>query len=167
MTLIRWQPWQEIDVLRRQFDDLFEELAPISRMAGRTNGHPWTPAIELKSSDDAVVLRAELPGLEAKNLDVQVTREAVAISGEYKSETKTEDKEHQIHRSEFRYGSFHRVVALPTAVQNDQVKAEFKDGVLTLTMPKVEAEKPKVVKLNLTGSTAPEAAPADATGSAS
>ncbi|MDX2228838.1 MAG: Hsp20/alpha crystallin family protein [Leptolyngbyaceae cyanobacterium bins.349] len=158
MTLIRWQPWQEIDVLRRQFDDLFEELAPISRMAGRTNGHPWTPAIELKSSGDAVVLRAELPGIEAGNLDVQVTREAVSISGEYKSETKTEDQEHHIHRSEFRYGSFHRVVPLPTAVQNDQVKAEFKDGILTLTLPKVEAEKPKVVKVNLTEAASTESA---------
>lgn len=159
MTLIRWQPWQEIDGLRRQFDDLFEELAPISRAVGRTNGQAWTPAIELKSTGDAVVLRAELPGINAENLDVQVSREAVSISGEYKSETKTEDKEHHIHRSEFRYGSFHRVVPLPVAVQNDQVQAEFKDGILTLTLPKVDADKPKVVKVNLAGSNTTEAAP--------
>lgn len=153
MTLIRWQPWQEFDVLRRQFDDLFDELAPVSRVTGKPNGHAWAPAIELKSVDDAVVLRAELPGISAENLDVQVSREAVSITGEYKSETKTADKQHQIHRSEFRYGSFHRVIPLPVAVQNDQVKAEFKDGILTLTLPKVEAEKPKVVKLNLAEAT--------------
>jgi HSP20 family protein len=161
MTLIRWQPWQEFDVLRRQVDDLFDELAPISRVTGKTNGHAWSPAIELKSTDEAVVLRAELPGISAENLDVQVSREAVAITGEYKSETKTEDKQHQIHRSEFRYGSFQRVIPLPIAVQNDQVKADFKDGILTLTMPKVEAEKPKVVKLNLAEATSHvEATPA-------
>ncbi len=153
MTLIRWQPWQEFDVLRRQFDDLFDELAPISRVTGKPNGHTWAPAIELKTVNDAVVLRAELPGINAENLDVQVSREAVSITGEYKSETKTEDKQHQIHRSEFRYGSFHRVIPLPVAVQNDQVKADFKDGILTLTLPKVEAEKPKVVKLNLAEAT--------------
>uniref|UniRef100_A0A832H0G9 Hsp20/alpha crystallin family protein n=1 Tax=Oscillatoriales cyanobacterium SpSt-402 TaxID=2282168 RepID=A0A832H0G9_9CYAN len=151
MAIIRWQPWQEFDTLRRQFDDLFDELAPISRVGGKVNGHTWAPAIELRSTDDAVVLRAELPGINAEDLDVQVTREAVSISGEYKSETKTEDKEHQIHRSEFRYGSFQRVIPLPTAIQNDQVKAEFKDGILTLTLPKVEAEKPKVVKVSLNG----------------
>ena len=154
MAIVRWQPWQEIDVLRRQFDDLFDELVPVSRATFKTNGHPWAPAIELKSNDDAIVLRAELPGINAEDLDVQVTREAVSISGEYKSETKTEDKEHQIHRSEFRYGNFHRVIPLPISVQNDQVKAEFKDGILTLTLPRVEAEKPKVVKVNLTGETA-------------
>jgi len=157
MAMIRWQPWQEVDVLRRQFDDLFEELAPISRMANRSNGANWTPAIELKSTGDAIVLRAELPGINAENLDVQVSREAVSISGESKSETKTEDKEHHIHRSEFRYGSFHRVVPLPVAVQNDRVQADFKDGILTLTLPRVEAEKPKVVKVNLAGSNSTEA----------
>lgn len=154
MAIVRWQPWQEFDVLRRQFDDLFDELVPVSRGTLKQNGHSWAPAIELKSNDEAIVLRAELPGINAENLDVQVTREAVAISGEYRSETKTEDKEHQIHRSEFRYGSFQRVIPLPAAVQNDQVKAEFKDGILTLTIPRVEAEKPKVVKVNLTESAA-------------
>ncbi|MDX2241028.1 MAG: Hsp20/alpha crystallin family protein [Leptolyngbyaceae cyanobacterium bins.302] len=154
MAIVRWQPWQEFDVLRRQFDDLFDELVPVSRGTLKQNGHAWAPAIELKSNDEAIVLRAELPGINAENLDVQVTREAVAISGEYKAETKTEDKEHQVHRSEFRYGSFQRVIPLPVAVQNDQVKAEFKDGILTLTLPRVEAEKPKVVKVNLTESAA-------------
>lgn len=155
MAIVRWQPWQEFDVLRRQFDDLFDELVPVSRGGAlRTNGQAWAPAIELKSNEEAIILRAELPGINAEDLDVQVTREAVSISGEYKSETKTEDKEHQVHRSEFRYGSFHRVIPLPTAVQNDQVKAEFKDGILTLTLPRVEAEKPKVVKVNLTETSA-------------
>jgi HSP20 family protein len=150
MTIIRWQPWQEIDTLRRQFDQLFDELAPVSRGTSlKPNGHAWTPAIELKSTDKEIILRAELPGMEAKDLEVQVSRESVALSGEYKAESKTEDKEHQIYRSEFRYGSFQRIVPLPVAVENDQVKAEFKDGVLTLIMPKVEAERPKVVKVNL------------------
>ena len=149
MTLVRWQPWQEIDTLRRQFDDLFDELVPMTRAPIKPNGQTFIPAIELKSTDEAVILRAELPGIEAKDLDVEVGRESVAIAGEYKTEAKTEDKEHQIYRSEFRYGKFQRVIPLPTTVENDQVKAEFKDGILTLTMPKVEAERPKVVKLNL------------------
>ncbi|MEX0271103.1 Hsp20/alpha crystallin family protein [Leptolyngbyaceae cyanobacterium UHCC 1019] len=148
MTLIRWQPWQEVDTLRHQLDQLFDELSPVNRGNSlRTNGANWAPAIELKSTETDVVLRAELPGIEAKDLDVQVSRDTVSISGEYKSETKTED--HQVIRSEFRYGSFKRVISLPNAVQNDQVQAEFKDGILTLTLPKLEADRPKVVKVNL------------------
>jgi HSP20 family protein len=158
MAIIRWQPWQEIDTLRRQFDQLFDELAPISRgTAMKTNGNAWAPAIELKSTDTDVILRAELPGIDAKDLDVQVSREAVSITGEYKTESKTEDKEHQIYRSEFRYGSFQRVIPLPVAVENDQVKADFKDGILTLTMPRVAAERPKVVKVNVGGTLPAEA----------
>lgn len=152
MAIMRWQPWQEIDTLRRQFDQLFDELAPISRgTATKPNGNGWMPAIELKSTDTDVILRAELPGIDAKDLDVQVSREAVALKGEYKTESKTEDKEHQIFRSEFRYGSFQRVIPLPVAVENDQVKADFKDGILTLTMPRIETERPKVVKVNVGG----------------
>jgi len=101
-----------------------------------------------------IVLRAELPGIDAKDLDVQVSQKAVSLSGEYKTETNTEDKEHQIYRSEFRYGSFHRVILLPVAVENDKVKADFKNGILTLTMPRVEAERPKVVKVNVGGTLA-------------
>ena len=149
MTLIRWQPWQDIETLRRQFDDLFDEIAPVPRVLPKNSGRTWSPAIELKATTEAVVLRAELPGINPEDLDIQVTQEAVSISGEYKTEMRTEDQEHHLYRSEFRYGSFHRVIPLPVAVQNDQAKAEFKDGILTLTLPKIEAEKPKVVKVNL------------------
>lgn len=153
MALIRWQPWQEMETLRRQFDQLFYDLAPVQREGEATVRPTWAPAIELKGNDTELILKAELPGITADNLDIQVTREAVAIAGEYKSETKSE--ENHIVRSEFRYGSFRRVVPLPVEVQNDQVKAEFVDGVLTLTLPKVQATRPNVVKVNLTGTAAP------------
>lgn len=150
MAMIRWQPWQEMETLRRQFDQLFDELAPISRDAVSTvTGRAWAPAIELKTTETDVVLRAELPGIDAKDLDIQVTQDAVSISGEYQAESKTED--HQLFRTEFRYGNFRRVIGLPIAVQNDKANAEFKDGILTLTLPKVEADRPKVVKVSLNG----------------
>lgn len=147
MTLIRWQPWQEVEALSRQIDRLFEDAVPANR-----NLQVRGPAIELKTTDTDVILRAELPGIEAKDLDIQVTREAVAIAGEYRTETKTEDV--RFFRSEFRSGSFRRVVPLPVEVQNDQVGAEFKDGILTLTLPKREADRNQVVKINLTGAAA-------------
>jgi HSP20 family protein len=151
MSLIRWQPWQEVETLSRQIDQLFADFTPVSRHSTPV-GKSWTPAIELKATDTAFVLRAELPGVDAKDLDIQVTREGVSLAGEYRSETKNEDG--KLFRSEFRYGSFRRVVPLPVAIQNDQVKADFTDGILTLTLPKVVSDRPKVVKVNLTGATA-------------
>jgi len=156
MTL-RWQPWQEMEAARRQFDRMFEDLVP-AREALLKSEH-WSPAIELASTDTEFTLRAQLPGIDAKNLDVQVGQKAVSISGEHKFE-KTENNDY--FRSEFRYGTFQRVIPLPAPVQNEQVKAEFKDGILTLTLPRLQAVKPSVVKVNLLGDVAPEAiAPAE------
>jgi HSP20 family protein len=85
--------------------------------------------------------------MEAKDIDIQVTAEAVAISGERKSEIKTEEK--GMTRTEFRYGKFRRVIPLPVRIQNTNVSADYKDGILTLTLPKAEEEKNKVVKVSL------------------
>lgn len=157
MTLIRWQPWQDVETFSRQLDRLFEEAVPASRnITGRT------PAIELKVTDAEVILRAELPGIEAKDLDIQVSRDAVAIAGDYRSETKTEEA--HFFRSEFRSGSFRRVVPLPVKVQNDQVQSELKDGILTLTLPKREADRNPVVKVNLTGAAPDSGVSGDAWG---
>ena len=143
MALIRWQPFQEMETLRRQMDQMFDEITG----SNRTHQMTWQPAIELQDTGDNVILRAEIPGIEGKDLDVRVTREAVAITGEHHYEKKAEEK--GFFRSEFRYGKFGRVIPLPVAVQNDQVKADFTNGILTLTLPKVEAAKNRVVKLNV------------------
>lgn len=142
MLVRYWQPFQEIETMRRQFDRLFGELAT-------ANSEPttWTPAIELQDTGDAFTLRAQLPGLEAKDIDIHVGKEAIAISGESRQQSQQEDN--GMVRSEFRYGKFHRVVRLPAAVQNDQVQAEYKDGILHLTLPKTVEVRNQVVKINL------------------
>lgn len=142
MTLVNWQPWQEMEAMRRQFDRVFEDLATTKRTEPT-----WQPAVELKSTETEFVLRVQLPGINAKDLDVKIGRSGVALSGEHKAENTTD--ENGFFRSEFRYGKFQRVISLPSPVQNDQVKADFKDGVLTLTLPKVQAVRPSVVTLNL------------------
>ncbi|BBD57250.1 heat shock protein, class I [Nostoc sp. HK-01] len=154
MALIRWEPFRdierlepfrEIETLQRRMNRLFDRLAPTD--GGETTAFNFVPAAELEETDEAIHLRLEVPGLEAKDMNVEVTPEAVSISGERKSETKTEEK--GISRSEFRYGRFQRIIPLPSLVQNDKVQAEYKDGILRLTLPKSEAEKQKVVKVNL------------------
>ena len=144
MSLIRWQPFSEIDSLQKEMNRLFDNLAP------RTTeelGSAFIPAAEMEETPEAIHLKLEVPGMDAKDIDIQVSADAISISGERKSETKTEDK--GMTRSEFRYGSFRRVIPLPTRVQNTNVNAEYKDGILNLTLPKAEEDKNKVVKVNV------------------
>ncbi|MEC4812171.1 MAG: Hsp20/alpha crystallin family protein [Scytonema sp. PMC 1069.18] len=138
MTLIRYNPWKELNAIQRLFE---ETRVPFERDFVKV------PAAELTQTPDAVHLKLELPGMDAKDLDIQVTENAVSISGERKSETKTEEK--GTTRTEFHYGKFQRVIPLEVKVQNTNVKAEYKDGILNLTLPKKESEKNKVVKVNL------------------
>lgn len=147
--LIRYShPFQELETMRRQFDRLFNELAPTR--SEQSEPTDWTPAIELKDEGNAFTLRAQLPGLEAKDIDIQVSRGAVAIASEHRNQWK--NAANGILFSELRYGKFHRIVRLPAAVQNDQVQAEYKDGVLHLTLPKTPEAKNQVVKVNLVDS---------------
>jgi HSP20 family protein len=154
MTFIRWQPWREIESLGYQFDQILEALAPtfdgVTHQGQATHERAtqsWLPAIELHTTPTAIILRVALPGVQAKDLDVQVTREAVAIAGVYSPQTQTNDAHYL--RSEFCYGRFRRVVNLPAPVKNDAVDFGFRNGILTLTLPRLEAHRPKVVKLNL------------------
>jgi HSP20 family protein len=145
MTLVRWAPFREIDTLQQQMNRLFDDLVPTTRDA--YNGITRVPPAEMEETPEAIHLSLEIPGMEAKELDVQVTAEAVSISGERKSETKTEEK--GVTRTEFRYGKFERVIPLPVRVKNEEVGAEYKDGILKITLPKAEEEKNKVVKVSV------------------
>ncbi|NES02014.1 MAG: Hsp20/alpha crystallin family protein [Okeania sp. SIO2F4] len=145
MAIVRFSPWREIDSWQKEMNRLFDTLAPTTNGEGK--GIAFTPAAEMQETEDTIDLKLEIPGLEAKDLDVQVTAEAVAIKGERRQESQTESQ--GMTRSEFRYGAFQRVISLPVRVQNDQVKADYKDGILHLHLPKAEAEKNKVVKVNI------------------
>ncbi len=150
MTVVRWNPWREIDTLQRQINNLFEDTITPSSSFERNLVR--VPAAELQETEDAIHLKLELPGMSAKDLDIQVTEDAVHISGERKSETKTEQK--GTIKSEFYYGQFQRVIPLSARVQNTKVTAEYKDGILSLTLPKADKERNKVVKINLEQHTA-------------
>ncbi|MEM7714144.1 MAG: Hsp20/alpha crystallin family protein [Cyanobacteria bacterium P01_A01_bin.68] len=134
MAIASYNPWAEMNTLQSQLERLFDDYqAPAFR----------SPAAELTETEDALYLRLELPGIEAKDVDIEVTAEAVKII----AERKTEQKENT--RSEFYYGKYQRVIPLKTRIQNTNVTAEYKDGILNLTLPKREEEKNKVVKVSL------------------
>jgi len=145
MSLSRYNPWEDLNTLQRQVNRLFDEtILPTVNTERRL---PNVPAAELQETQDAILLKLEVPGMNAKDIDLQVTEDAVYISGVRKSESKTENQ--GAIKSEFYYGKFQRVIPLPNRIQNTSVTAEYKDGILNLTLPKTEREKNKVVKINL------------------
>ena len=147
MALIRWEPFREVNALQQDMNRLFDRLAPMSQETMMKSA--FAPPAEMEETEDTFQIKLELPGMDPNDLDVQVTREAIAISGERKTETKSE--ENGMTRSEFRYGRFSPTIPLPTRIDNTNVQADYKDGILTLSLPKAEEEKNKVVKVNVTG----------------
>lgn len=145
MALVRYSPFREMETLQRQMNRLFNDLIPATEFNGEQL--VYAPAVELSENDEAIHVKLEIPGMEAKDLDIQVTKEAVYVSGERRQENTTENN--GVKRTEFRYGKFQRVIPLSTKIENTDVKADYKDGILTLTLPKAEEEKNKIVKVNL------------------
>ena len=159
MALVRYNPWHEMSSLQRQLNHLFDDALTTDSW-GEWSNLSKIPAAELTRTDEALHLKLEVPGIEAKDLDIQVMADRVSISGERKSETKSEEDgatrlcKAVSFRTEFRYGKFSRVIPLPVKIENTKVTAEYKDGILHLTLPKAESEKNKVVKVNLPEATA-------------
>lgn len=152
MMIRYWNPAQETNTLSRQLDRLFDDFMGIREANADTT---WTPSIELIEQGDALQLTSYLPGVNADDVDIQVTKESVLITGQRKRSELEEG--HQALYSDVRYGQFRRLIQLPLAVQNAKVEASFDNGILSLVLPKVEEEKNKVVKLSL-GKSSEEAA---------
>ena len=144
MALIRWQPFNEMNSLQRDLNRLFEALAPMEEESNKQMS--FMPLAEMEETEDSIHLRVEIPGMDANNLDVQVTKEAVMIRGDRKSMSKSE--KNGMTRSEFRYGKFSRTIPLPTQIDNNNVNGDYKDGILSLNLPKAREEN-KVIKVNL------------------
>lgn len=141
-NLTRWEPVREMMTLREAMDRLFDDAftRPIGANIGST-----TPAIDLYQTDDEVILKAALPGLKADDVQINVTNDLLTLRGEFKWENG--HKNATYHLREQRYGAFERSVVLPVDVQTDKAKAEFQNGVLTITLPKAEAVKPKTISI--------------------
>lgn len=120
------------------FDDLFSSL-PLAGNIARTT--QFVPALDVAEDNQAFTITAELPGMTEKDIDISVENNILTIKGEKKYEKDSKDEEGNIHRMERRYGSFTRRFSLPETVNADKAQADFKNGVLTLSLPKVEESK--------------------------
>ena len=150
MAIVRWEPFRDLVSAQRDFDRLFREA--FSPQLGETelSTRSWAPPVDIFETEDAIVLKAELPGVDPKDVEVRVEDNNLYLKGERNYEK--EVKEQNYHRIERSYGSFARSFSLPNSIDAEKVKAEYKDGLLTLTMPKREETKPKTIKIDVTKS---------------
>ena len=149
-NLTRWEPAREMMTLREAMDRLFDDAFTHPLSLVRDGGSTWSsPAIDLYQTDDYVVVKAVLPGIRPEDVQINVpgdtTAPVVTIRGEVKQED--EQKDRAWHIREHRWGSFERSVALPVGVISDKANAEFENGVLTITLPKSEEDKPKSITI--------------------
>ena len=143
--LVRWSPARDMVTLREAMDRLFEVsfLRPDLFGAGETAANALP--LDMFETENDVVVQASVPGIKPEDIEVTVTGELLTIKGEFKTEEKIEKR--NFTRQERRYGSFCRQVALPVGVDSNKAAANFENGILTLTLPKVEAVKPKTVRV--------------------
>lgn len=133
---------------RREFDDLVNRFfGPEPWFAGRFFGQTFTPAIDVSETETDFLVKAELPGIDQEDLKIELTGDVLTIQGEKKEEK--EEKENNHYRLERSFGSFSRSFTLPGEVQADKIDAKFKDGVLSVRLPKSETSKKKSIKIDV------------------
>lgn len=147
MSIVPWKPVDELTTLRREMDSLWDRFFPEKHTHEKFLDHEWLPSIDLTETKENFIIKAELPGLEAKDIDLSITEDVLTIKGEKKEETETKDGHHFF--VERHYGAFTRQIRLPALVKSDKIDAGFDKGVLTIRLPKTEEAKKKEVKIKV------------------
>jgi HSP20 family protein len=145
MAINRWNPVREVVVLRNRLNPLFGGLS--TETENPVTPASFTPAVDVYEDDKKVVLKLDVPGLEEKDLDVNVEKNTLTVKGERKFEN--EEKEENFHRIERRYGSFYRAFTLPTTVDTETADASYNAGVLKIELTKKPEAQPKQIKVNV------------------
>ena len=145
-TITRWDPFHGLNSLQEQVIRLFESNLPASSDSSALTA--WAPAVDIYETENELVIKADLPAVEEKDLDVRVENNMLTIRGERKFEQNVNEDNYL--RVERTYGSFSRSFSLPNTVNTEAIKAEYKNGVLSIELPKRAESKPKQVKISVT-----------------
>lgn len=139
----RWDPFEDLSALRNQMDHLFARLNPNEDIEPAS----WAPLSDIMETKDEVVITTELPGIDEKDVHVDLENGVLTIAGERQAETKTEDKGYR--RVERSYGKFFRSFTLPTNVDPEKINAKFDKGLLEVHVPKQESAKPRSIRIDV------------------
>ncbi|MBD3305601.1 Hsp20 family protein [candidate division KSB3 bacterium] len=156
--LTRWEPfgnvrrrrgdvWSELNGMQQEMNRLFDDF--FGERKSELGESAWLPAVDVSETENEIIVKAELPGMTQENIDLNLQDNILTLKGEKKQESKEENE--NFHRVERSYGSFTRTFTLPSGVKEEDIKANFKDGVLMITLPKAEEAKPKKIAIS-TGS---------------
>jgi HSP20 family protein len=144
MAIIKYAPFSGFDPFPglKAFEDT------MNRLFVESNGRPWVPPVDIRETENELIVKADIPDVKFEDIDVRMENGTLTVKGERKFEKETEGQKEEggWHRVERSYGHFERVFTLPDTVNPDGVKADYKNGTLTITLPKKEIAKPKQVK---------------------
>jgi HSP20 family protein len=147
MAIMRWTPMGHLPSFQHEMNRMVNEFfGGGNGEAASTGLSSWTPAVDVYETDDALVIKAELPGVSKDDISVDVHEHTLTLRGQRKHETEVKDE--QYHRVERSYGSFQRSFNLPSTIDDEKVQATFKDGVLELHLPRLESAKPRQIAIH-------------------
>ncbi len=144
-TITRWEPFRGVNTLQDQFNRLFNDV--FDRKGEESSLTAWAPAVDIYETEHELVVKADLPEVDPKDLEIRVENNILTIRGERKFEKKVNEDNYL--RVERAYGSFARSFTLANTVNSDAIKADYQNGALTLTIPKREEARPKQIKVNV------------------
>lgn len=146
MEIIPWKPFGEVSSLRKEMDNLWNNFLGETAFPGSFS-KDWLPSVDVSETDDQLVIKAELPGLDAKDVNVSISGDVLTVKGEKKKEEEKEDE--HFHSSERYYGSFQRSFRLPANIKTDEVDATYDKGILQLRLRKTAESKKKEIEIKV------------------
>ena len=146
MAITRWDPFRDLNILQERMNRVFEDAA----VRGWKSDEPsattsWSPAVDIYETDSEIMVQAELPGVDRKDIALQLENNVLTLKGDRRFEKETNQENY--HRIERSYGGFSRAFTIPTTVDEDKIRADYKDGILKIALPKKEQVKAKQIKI--------------------
>lgn len=145
MAVVRWDPFRDINVLQDRMNRLFEDAGRGWKTDEPVSANTWSPAVDIFEAQGEIVVKAELPGMDRKDITLNLENNVLTLKGERRFEKET--KEENYHRIERAYGGFSRSFSIPATVDEEKIHADYKDGVLKIILPKKEQAKPKQIRI--------------------
>ena len=145
MAVVKWDPFRDLLSIQDRMNKLFEQTLSRSRAEEGIAPSTWTPAVDIYETPEAIVLQADLPGLRREDIDIQIQDDTLTLRGERRFAKDVHEENYL--RIERAYGAFHRSFTLPATIQQEKIRAVFRDGILELTLPKAEEAKPRRIEV--------------------
>jgi HSP20 family protein len=145
MTVVRWDPFRDLNLLQDRMNRLFDDAGRSWRNDEPAATTTWSPSVDIFETEGEIVVNAELPGMERKDIALHLENNVLTLRGERRFQKETKDENY--HRIERSYGNFSRSFSIPATVDEEKIRADYKDGVLKIMLPKKEQAKPKQIKI--------------------